>query len=410
MCPAAAPGLSREDLAPSLPPVLRTGVPAFLGHTGQGAAAAVELTRAADFGERFPAPPADGFLAGAVRAFFANGGERCWVVGVGDAADGPAGVAALRLGLEALEPLETIDLVCAPDVMRRVVALQARAQPPVTETEAADERAAALAMQREVLKHCNRAGNRMALLDAFPRDAPARAVTQARALAWCAARAEPGEAPPPELLGGADAALYYPWLRAGDGGLVPPCGHVAGVFARGDARTGVHKAPANEALEGVLDVDPAVDDAAQGALNPHGVNCIRPFPGRGVRVWGARTLSCDPAWRYVGVRRVFLTLGRWLALNLAAAAFEPSTPVLWARIGREAGAYLAGLHRRGALRGRTPAEAFYVRCDAGTNPPEAREAGIVVTEIGVAATLPGEFVVVRFTHGPGGVSLAGPTA
>jgi phage tail sheath protein FI len=145
-------------------------------------------------------------------------------------------------------------------------------------------------------------------------------------------------------------------------------------------------------------------DAEQGALNLNGVNCIRAFPGRGVRVWGARTLSGEP----VSVRRVVLTLGRWIALNLAAVAFEPSTPLLWARIGREVGAYLEEQLRRGALRGRTPAEAFYVRCNASNNPPEVRDAGMVVTEVGLAAVVPSEYVVVRFTHGPGGVDLAGP--
>jgi hypothetical protein len=410
MCPAAAvPGLYREDFVAPVPPALRTGVPAFLGYAGPGPAGEpVELARAADFGARFPASPADGYLAGAVGAFFRNGGERCWVVALGEAEGAPAGLAALRQGLAAIEPLESVDLVCAPDAMRRVVALQLREKPPVTEDERRSARAAAVAMQRELLLHCVRAGDRMALLDAFPGDSPSQALEQARALAWCPAGAAPGEPAPAEVLNGANAALYYPWLRVDGAGPVPPCGHVAGVYARSDARTGVHKAPANEPLEGVLDVEPAVDDAAQGTLNPQGVNCIRAFPGRGVRVWGARTLSCDPAWRYVSVRRVFLTLGRWIALNLSGAAFEPSTPVLWARIGREAGAYLGELHRRGALRGRTPAEAFYVRCDADTNPPGARAAGIVVTEIGLAATAPGEFVVVRFTHGPAGVRLAGP--
>jgi phage tail sheath protein FI len=170
----------------------------------------------------------------------------------------------------------------------------------------------------------------------------------------------------------------------------------------------VHAAPANQRLEGVLDVEKQVDDAGQAGLNAQGVNCIRAFSGRGIRVWGARTLSREAAWKYVGARRVFLTLGRWISLNVTAAAFEPGTPLLWARVGREVSTYLKEMFRRGALRGRSAEEAFYVRCDASTNPPEVRRAGVVVTEIGLAPVVPNEFVVVRFTHGQGGVDFAGP--
>jgi phage tail sheath protein FI len=270
-----------------------------------------------------------------------------------------------------------------------VVALAAAAR-PVTRADRDQARAAAVAMQRQVLEHCDRTGDRMALLDSVPGDGRDGVLEQRGRLA------------------GTNGALYFPWLVADGGARVPPCGHVAGVYARGDAAVGVHKAPANERLQGVQDVEVLVDDAVQRDLHPAGINCIRAFRGRGVRVWGARTLSPDPAWTHVGVRRVFLTLRRWIALNLPGVAFEPNQPLLWARIGREVRAYLEELYRRGALRGRSPAEAFYVRCDASTNPPEARDAGLVVTEIGLAPAVPGEFVVVRYTHGPGGVELAGP--
>jgi uncharacterized protein len=381
---AAVPGLRREDAAPPALPRLRTGVPAFLGYAlGGPVDEPVELARWADFGVRFGGAPADGYLAAAVAAFFRNGGERCVVVRLAEAdTDGvPSAWVALGRALDALRPLETVDLVCAPDLARGVAA--------ATAEDRGRARDAAAALQQRVLEHCDRAGDRMALLDALP--GTAEEVLAQRA-----------------GLRGTNGALYYPWLLTEAGAWVPPCGHVAGVYARGDAREGVHRAPANERLEGVLDVAAAVDDAGQAKLDPAGVNCIRAFPGRGVRVWGARTLSDEAAWRHVGVRRVFLTLGRWIALNLAAVAFEPGTPVLWARIGREVGAYLAELARRGALRGRSAADAFYVRCDGSNNPPEVREAGIVVTEIGLAPAVPGEFVVVRFTHGPGGVDLAGP--
>src|SRR2546423_1759410 len=152
--------------------------------------------------------------------------------------------------------------------------------------------------------------------------------------------APPREAPPPPI--------------------VPPCGHIAGLYARSDARAGIFKAPANEEVRGALDLGVLVGQAGgvavpadgvvpdQEALNPEGVNCLRTFPGRGIRVWGARTLSADPAWRYVGVRRLFLTAARWIARTAADLAFEPADPRLWARIERELGAYFDELFHRGA--------------------------------------------------------------
>jgi hypothetical protein len=219
-------------------------------------------------------------------------------------------------------------------------------------------------------------------------------------------------------LSGTDGALYYPWVHVLDGpresgGLVPACGHVAGVYARSDRRVGVHKAPANEVLEGVLDLEVVLTDSEQGQLNPVGINCLRAFPARGIRVWGARTLA-DPArpeespWIYVNVRRLFLTLGRWIERHLAGLQFETNEPALWARIRRELTAYLTELLRRGALRGARAEEAFYVKCDADLNPPEVRDAGMVITEIGLAAAVPGELIVVRIVHGASGVTLSAP--
>ena len=198
-----------------------------------------------------------------------------------------------------------------------------------------------------------------------------------------------------------NGALYYPWLQTGQDQWVPPCGHVAGIFARTDASVGVFKAPANEEVRDALDLEVAIDKPLQDRLNPEGVNCLRVFPGRGIRVWGARTLNRDPAWRHINVRRLCLTVGRWVDRNMTWAAFEPNDPRLWVRIQRELHPYLTGLWRAGALQGQTPAEGFYVRCDADTNPPETREVGQVVTEIGLAATAPAEFIVVRIIHRTG---------
>jgi hypothetical protein len=417
MATPQAPGVRLEYIPGASRPGLRTGVPAFLGIAGAQsptpANEPVELARWADFAARFGPAVEGGYLAAAVKAFFRNGGETCRVVRVAEGADTRQQGENLRAALDSLRGIDGVDLVCAPDLMRPVVRLLIEAgSRAVTREEMDRARAAAVLSQHDVVAHCDRAGDRMAILDA----PPGATIAELRRLYGPRPGDEPLVPPAPEVpppLVSANAAVYHPWLRPDEGGAgwagrVPPCGHVAGVYARSDGHTGVHKAPANESLDGVLDVEQAVDDAAQAELNPRGVNCIRAFPGRGVRVWGARTLAPAP-WEYVPVRRVFLTLGRWIARAMPAVAFEPNGPLLWARIGREVTAYLAGLYRRGALQGRVPGEAFYVRCDAGTNPPEVREAGVVVTEIGLAPAVPNEFVVVRFTHGAGGVDLAGPT-
>jgi phage tail sheath protein FI len=188
---------------------------------------------------------------------------------------------------------------------------------------------------------------------------------------------------------------------------VPPCGHVAGIYAATDRDVGVHKAPANVVVDGALDLEIEITDEVQSGLNPVGVNCLRAFPGRGIRVWGARTLSTDTAWTYVNVRRLVLTLRRWVAANMTDVAFEPSDSRLWGRVSRELAAHCTELYQRGALRGTSPDQAFVVRCDASTNAGAA--AGQVVAEISLAPRLPNEFVVVYIVYEAGGVSVFGPS-
>jgi phage tail sheath protein FI len=150
-------------------------------------------------------------------------------------------------------------------------------------------------------------------------------------------------------------------------------------------------------------------NADQDFLNPKRINCLRSFPGRGIRVWGARTLSGQNEWTYVNVRRLFLTAVRWIEWNMWDVVFEPSDSSLWARIERELTTYFLEQYRAGAFKGASPQEAFYVKCDAETNPAELRDRGQVVTEIGLAPTIPYEFVVVRLIHGPRGVIISGST-
>ena len=411
-----SPGISKEELFEVPAARLRTGVPLFLGlvswqavqpylldglslaplppndnlwlvkAAGSGALSILPeaLTCWLDFEQRYGALRQDGFLAHAARGFFENGGDLCFVQIV-CFAGAASPVLAVSEGLRTAAAMDTIDLVCVPDIPWLI-----------STTLPAVDRSAVQAAQVAVLNHCDAAGDRLAILDPWPAAAPEEVLQQRRGFS------------------SANAALYYPWVKVAGGPVqtrrfVPPCGHIAGVYARSDRRVGVHKAPANEVLEGVLDLEVALTDAQQDKLNPEGVNCLRAFPGRGIRVWGARTLSRDPAWVYVNVRRLFLTAGRWIDRHMAGVAYEPNEPRLWARISRELTTYFDSLFRHGALKGSTPQEAYYIKCDADTNPPETREAGTVITEIGLAPAVPAEFVVVRILHGASGITITGPT-
>jgi phage tail sheath protein FI len=203
------------------------------------------------------------------------------------------------------------------------------------------------------------------------------------------------------------AALYYPWIEVMDPltrrpMTIPPSGHIAGVWARVDQQRGVHKAPANEVIMGANGLAFQVTHAEQGSLNKNGLNCIRAFPGRGIRIWGARTLSSDPEWRYINVRRLFNFVSESIITGTQWSVFEPNDPFLWTSLSISVSNFLRNVWRSGALFGSTPAEAFYVKCDAETNPPEVVEAGRVVCEIGIAPVKPAEFVVFRLSQFTGG--------
>lgn len=323
-------------------------------------------------------PDQDCTLAYAVRGFFQNGGRRCYVLALKDRS-----TQSLLDALDMAGKLHTIDLVCLPD--------------PVQNRDEAFER------QQLVVNHCETMGDRFAILDCWgsdDKDGHKEDGIEGVAKQW-------------SEIDGNNGAIYYPWIevRGFEGGMrkVPPCGHIAGVYARTDHSRGLHKAPANEVLEGVVKLAQPVSNADQTFLNPRRVNCLREFPGRGIRVWGARTLANHDTWTYVNVRRLFLTAVRWINWHMAGLVFEPNDAKLWARIERALNAYFLSQYRRGALKGRTPQEAYYVRCNAQTNPPELRDLGQVVTEIGLAPANPYEFVVVRLIHGASGVNISGPT-
>ncbi|MCX2181466.1 phage tail sheath subtilisin-like domain-containing protein [Streptomyces sp. SKN60] len=290
---------------------------------------------------------------------------------IGDSAD--------RTGFGGLEAFDEISMVAVPDLM-------AAYERGLIDAEQVK------AVQLGLISHCELMGDRMAILDPPP-GLNARDVRKWR-----------------QETAGYDsryAALYYPWIKSfdpatGQTRTVPPSGHMAGVWARNDAERGVHKAPANEIVRGAVDLELQITRGEQDLLNPVGVNCIRAFPGRGIRVWGARTMASDPAWRYLNVRRYFNYLEESILVGTQWVVFEPNDQSLWARIRRNISAFLVNEWRQGALFGQRAEDAFYVKCDAETNPPESVDLGRVVCEIGIAPVKPAEFVVFRLAQFQGG--------
>lgn len=199
-------------------------------------------------------------------------------------------------------------------------------------------------------------------------------------------------------------AFYYPWLIVSDpvSGArtkVPPGGYAIGVYARTDVERGVFKAPANEIARGALDLEYDINDRQHGVLNPRGVNVIRKFPGRGIRVWGARTLTSNTLWKYVSVRRLFIFLERSIYEGTQWVVFEPNNDALWARTKDTVRLFLRSQWRAGALFGRTEDEAFFITCDRTTMSQDDILNGRLICEIGIAPVRPAEFVVFRiFQH------------
>ena len=288
-------------------------------------------------------------------------------------------------GLAGLVIQEDVNMVIVPDLVN------------LRTGDADADKATWRAMQSAVITHCEMEKNRLAVLDTPPDLSPQEAAE------WRSNEA---------MYASPFAALYYPWITVAnpiDPGAtptvtIPPSGHVAGVWARVDESRGVWKAPANEVVQGALGVARKVTKGEQEGLNPVGVNCIRAFGTSGIRVWGARTLAADPSWQYVNVRRLFSMIESSIKNGTTWVVFEPNDATLWERVRRTVSAFLLGLWRQGALFGTTPAEAFYVKCDAENNPPDVRDLGQLIIEVGIAPVKPAEFVVFRISQwaGPAG--------
>jgi hypothetical protein len=357
-------------------------------------------------------PARDGFLRDAVRGFFANGGRLCIVMAVAEGADTTERVDSL---LDLLRPeaylagLEEVAFVAVPDVMSTHLI------PNERQCE----------VQTAVLQHCAQCGDRFAILDA-PR--PLQSEDPSKALAtivW----------PPRSEFG----AMYFPWLLAArssnaavsgselsaaaqwrslqgaadhdgvrSGRWVPPSGHVAGLYSRLGAPSGGYCAPANESLCGVLDTSYPLSAPQRALLNQAQLNCIITRSGRGVQVMGERTLSGHPRLAFVSSVLVVIGLRRWIRRNMTDLVFEPLVPELWDRIRRRLTAHCLDLWRDGSLAGEDASEAFSVRCNAETNPPQTQEDSQVVAHIRLAPSVPAEFIDIKVVLDAGGITVRGP--
>lgn len=400
-----SPGVYVEEVDRGSKPIepVGTNTVGFLGESMMGPTnQPVLCTNWSQFVKTFGDFTQSTHLAHAVYGFFNNGGSRCFVVNVGapasldiePAAAAPAGKEGdkkdekampapkkvpdagnrdalyvgkdngpgARSGLKCFEEIDEISLVAAPGQISPAV-------------------------QDALLTHCETRKDRFAILDS------------------------------PELIqGGVDklprprdskyGAYYFPWIQVYDpergNVFIPPSGHIAGVYARTDNERGVHKAPANEIVRGALGLKYNVSKGEQDILNPKGINCIRMMQGGGIRIWGARTLSSDPSWRYINVRRLFIMVETSIERATQWVVFEPNDHRLWKRVTRTITSFLTLVWRQGALFGETPEKAFYVKCDEETNPPETIDVGQLIVEIGLAPVKPAEFVIFRIGQMPAG--------
>lgn len=278
-----------------------------------------------------------------------------------------------RVGIAGLDAVDEITMIAVPDLMKAF------------EEKLIDMDGVA-GIQNALLTHCAEHKDRLAILDAPPGlDAQAMEDWKAK---HPAVFSEEGF-----------GTLYYPWIKVMDPltrapKLMPPSGHVAGVWCRTDNLRGVHKAPANEQLMNVIDLERQLTQVEMGSLNSKSINCLRAFPGAGIRIWGGRTLAVeDSEWRYINVRRLVNYIAESIEVGTQWVVFEPNDDALWARVTRNVTAFLMTVWGRGALFGTVPEEAFFVKCDRETNPPNLRDMGVLTCEIGIAPVKPAEFVV-----------------
>lgn len=356
-----APGVYVEEVSSGNSPIAGVGTTTvgFVGVTERGALEPKFIANLTEFQQAYGGYlPQESDLAYAVEGFFTNGGQRCFVARVDRQA---ATLADYQRALQGLAAIDEIALVVVPDAVR------------------------VKGLTDAVIAHCETLQDRFAIL-----------------------AGEVGSTDSNNLHPPVDSnygAFYHPWIKVVDpvtNGIitVPPVGHIAGIYARTDVERGLHKAPANEVIRGAVDLEFPVTKAMQDLLNPRGVNCLRDFrgDGRGIRVWGARTMSSDPEWKYINVRRLFLYLEESIEEGTQWVVFEPNDESTWSTVKRAVGNFLYTQWQDGALMGTTPDQAYFVACDRTTMTQDDIDNGRLVLVIGIAPVKPAEFVIFRVSQ------------
>lgn len=358
-----------------------TSTTAFVGFTRRGPLAVARvpqlLTSFAEFEGIYGGlndlsfPPKTNHLAHAVRAFFDEGGRRLYVARVrSPSARAKESLKDWQGALDRLATLPDVSIVAAPGATERG---------PFADS-----------IQSRLIAHVEASGAwRFAVLDIPQNKTPSEAIAYRK-------RFE-----------SKNAAFYYPWIqvanpsfRPGDlpasqSLFLPPSGFICGIYARSDVDRGVHTAPANEVVRSATGFERPIAQAQQESLNPAGVNCLRFFAGRGNRVWGARTASADPEWKYVNVRRYLTYLEHSIDRGTQWAVFEPNDEPLWAAVRSAISGFLYNEWTNGGLLGRKPEEAFFVRCDRTAMTQNDLDNGRLIALVGVAPIKPAEFVIFR---------------
>lgn len=319
------------------------------------------------------------YMAPAVYSFFVNGGKRCFVVSVENSDDavliGNDGGPGKRSGLQALGDIDDVSIVAIPGITSQKV-------------------------QKAMIAHCEALKYRFCILDSQQGGTITQVQLQSGKLI-----SEKGY-----------GAIYYPWIKAEiekeafDGKtervtiLIPPSGAIAGIYARVDSERNIFKAPANVAVQNAKGLESTVSARNQELLNPKGINCIRFFDGRGILVWGARTLASDPDWTYINVRRGISYLEKSISQGTQWVVFEANGPIVWNKVTESVKNFLITLWREGGLMGETPEKAFFITCDRTTMTQNDIDTGKLVMVVGVALIKPAEFLIFKIAHQTNGIT------
>lgn len=348
------PGVYVQELTIGPKPIqgVSTSTTAFLGETQKGPVTPTLVTSWLQFKTVFGGTfGEDKFLPYAVEGFFLNGGLRCYIRKV---CDNDYAAALLEL-----EQIEEISLVYSPN---------AQATAGLTDL---------------LFDHCERLRNRFTIIDSVKGQLPSSVSKPKRACSF--------------------AALFYPWIKVPENSTakictVPPGGYVAGVYAKSDFERGVHKAPANLPVQGVVGLEFVVSNAQQYGLNSQSINCIRDFSGRGILVWGARTLASDPERKYINVQRLMIYLEQSITQSIKWVQFEPNNDKTWTKLKLATENFLYESWQTGMLMGTKPDQAYFVRCDRSTMTQNDIDNGRLIMQVGVAPVRPAEFIIFRVSH------------